>query len=147
MTLRLHRYELPARFLEQFRPVKAHSREKGLPGFLFDAYGLRFYRHLTTAGEVPAEAVWSVTRKPGGLTLTHGFIEHAAGYVIAQALPAAGHSDSYLLPVRLGYRAKVAVQALQQLRGDLMRAATLNATDALAVIDRRIDAYHHPKTA
>jgi hypothetical protein len=122
--------------------VKTQPKERGLPAYLFDAYGLRFYRHMTTAGEVPAEAVWSVIRRPDGLALTLGLTEEAAGYVVAQQMPKPADAMVYPLPVRLGYRAKVAIQALQRLRSEIANATT--AADAIAVIDRRINALCHP---
>jgi hypothetical protein len=145
MTRRLHQYELPARFIERFRPVKTQPRDKGLAVYLFDAYGLTFYRHMTTAGAIPDAAIWSVIPPEGrgGLQLAHGQRDTALGYVIAQAVPEGGDPASYPLPVRLGYRAKVAVQALHRLRDELARSQQ-TAAEVLALIDRRIDAYHHP---
>lgn len=143
----LHQYELPARFLERFRPVRSQPRDKGLAAYLFDAYGLKFYRHMTTAAVLPEAAVWSVIRPEGkaGLQLVHGLVYDAIGYVIAQRCPAESDPDTYPLPVRLGYRAKVSVQALQRLRHDL--GGLPDAAQVLALIDRRIDAYHYPQTA
>lgn len=148
MTRRLHQYELPVRFIERFRPVKTQPREKGLPLYLFDAYGLSFYRHMTTAAAIPDAAIWSVIRSQGnaGLQLAHGFTDHALGYVIAQCCPASGDPDTCPLPVRLGYRARVSVQALHRLREDLTRSHQTTAADVLALIDQRIDAYYHPAT-
>jgi hypothetical protein len=144
MTPRLDRRELPARFLERFRPVKADGRQKGLAAYLFDANGLAFYRQMTTAAALPDGAVWSVVRPPeGALQLAHGQDAAALGYVVAQAVPGDGDAITYPLPLRLSYRAKVAVQALRQLRGDLTRSdGQDHAADILAVIDRRIAAYH-----
>lgn len=146
MTRRLHQHELPARFLERFRPVKTQPREKGLTAYLFDAYGLRFYRHMATAA-VPDAALWSVIRPVGnaGLQLVHGFIDNALGYVVAQAVRAGDDPATYALPVRLSYRAKVAVQALQRLRRDL--DGLPDAAQVVAIIDLRIHAYCHPATA
>jgi hypothetical protein len=146
MTPRLDRHELPARFLERFRPVKADARQKGLAAYLFDAYGLAFYRQMTTAAALPEGAVWSVIREEGGaLQLVHGEDADALGYAVAQVVPGEDDRHSYPLPRRLGYRAKVAVQALQRLRVDLAHSHA--AADILALIDRRIDAYSHPATA
>jgi hypothetical protein len=139
---RLDRYELPTRFLERFRPVKTQGREKGLPAYLFDAYGLTFYRQGATAGAIPAEAIWSLIRTDAGLRLVHGMLHDATAYVIAQSCPADGDPAAYALPVRLGYRAKVAVQALQRLRQDIDDLP--DAAQLVALIDRRIDAYHYP---
>jgi hypothetical protein len=146
MTRRLHQYELPARFLERYRPVKAHPHEKGLPTYLFDAYGLSFYQTMTTAAVIPAEAVWSVARQEGrgGLRLAPGYAAAAIGYVLAQRCPADDAPEAYPLPVLLGYRARVSVQALQRLRHDLAQADGLAAAQVLTLIDRRIDAYCHP---
>jgi hypothetical protein len=145
MTRRLQQYELPDRFLERFQPVKIMPREKGLPIYLFDAYGLSFYRHMTTAAAIPPEAIWSVIHPEGssGLRLAHGFTDDAIGYVIAQRCPTLGDLDAYPLPVRLGYRAKVSVQTLQRLRHDLAQANGLAAAEVLTLIDLRINAYHH----
>lgn len=145
MTRSLHQYELAARFLERFRPVKAQPREKGLTAFLFDAYGLRFYRQMATATTLPEGAVWSVIRLDGELQLTHGLAYDTLGYVIAQAVPSDDDEHCYPLPRRLGYRAKVAVQALQRLRHEL--DSLPNAAQVVALIDQRIHAYHHPATA
>ena len=147
MICALHRYELPRLFIERFRPVKIHPREKGLPQYLFDAYGLRFYRHMPTAGIVPAEAVWSVTLLEGhsGLGIVHGLVEDVAGYVVAQTFPRKDDPHCYPLPIRLGYRARISVQALQRLRDDLAQSPILpNADDVIALIEQRIDAYRHP---
>ena len=146
MTRRLHQYELPACFIERFRPVKTQPREKGLPVYLFDAYGLTFYCRTATAGAIPPEAVWSVTRPDAGagLQLVHGLVNDAIGYVVAQACPADGDPDTYPLPVRLGYRAKVSVQALQRLRRDL--DGLPDAAQVVALIDQKIHAYHHTAT-
>ena len=143
MTRHIDRYDLPAAFRDRFRPVKSQPKEKGLAAWLFDAYGLDFYRRLTVAGAIPDAAVWSVARPEGrgGLQLVHGQAADALGYVVAQALPQDGDPASYPLPVALGYRARIAVQALQRLREDLAQAA---AAEALAIIDRRIDAYRYP---
>jgi hypothetical protein len=148
MMLRLHRYELPARFLDRFRPVKAHPREKGLAAYVFDAYGLRFYQAMPTAGALPAGAVWSVIADGQGvLRLTHGVSDDALGYAVAQRLPGEEDVRSYPLALRLGTRAKVAVQVLQRLRSDLAHSQALaDADPILALIDQRIDAYHHPAT-
>jgi len=145
MTRSLHQYELPARFLERYRPVKAHPHEKGLPAWLFDAYGLSFYQTMTTAAAIPAEAVWSVTGQEGrgGLHLAPGVADDAIGYVLAQRCPAEDAPEAYPLPVRLGYRARVSVQALQRLRHDIAQADGI-AAEVLTLIDRRINAYHHP---
>ena len=62
--LRLN-YELPANFIQRFRPVKAHAKEKGLQLYLFDLYGLRFYQRMATAGPLPDDAIWSVINPEG----------------------------------------------------------------------------------
>lgn len=144
MTRPLHQYELPARFLERFRPVKTQPRDKGLAAYLFDAYGLTFYRHMTTAATLPEAAIWSVIHPKGkaGLQLVHGQAGDAFGYVVAQAVPGDDDEQCYPLPRRLGYRAKVAVQALQRLRHDLDHLP--DAAQAVTLIDQRIHAYHHP---
>ncbi len=143
--LRLN-YELPANFIQRFRPVKAHAKEKGLQLYLFDLYGLRFYQRMATAGPLPDDAIWSVINPEGAeLRLSQGFWEEAVGYVVAQRLPAPDDLHSFPLPIRLGYRAKVAVQALQRLREDLTRCDPLPNSDLLlALIDQRIDVYFHP---
>jgi hypothetical protein len=144
MTHSLHRYECPACFLERFQPVKAYPGEKGLPAYLFDAYGLAFYQQLSTAA-VPAAAVWSVSHQGDDLLLTHGYSVEAMAFIVAQRLPAIGEATAYSLPLRLGYRAKVAVQALQQLKRDLIRSASRDTGEAIALIDRRIERYQYPK--
>lgn len=142
----LARFELPVQFVERYRPVKAQPRERGAPLYLFDDCGLRFYRQMTTAGGVPVDAVWSVIPEGACMQLAHGIVDEALGYVVAQSSPREGDPTSYRLPIRLGYRAKVAVHALQQLRDQFLRSEGLARTaDAIAVIDRQIDAYHYPR--
>ena len=60
MTIQLHRFDLPETFIRTFGPVRVAPSGNGLPAYLFDAYGLRFFRQSVTADPVPSNAVWSV---------------------------------------------------------------------------------------
>ncbi len=138
----LRQFELPGPFARRYRPVRVHTHEKGLAAFVLDEYGLRFFRIMATATQVPPEAVWSVTRQDAGslaLQIESGRRPDACGYLVCE-VPHAADAAAYPVSPQLSYRAKVTIAALQSLLADLSDdPAGIVAAEVIGFIERRID--------
>ena len=138
----LRHYELPSRFAQRYRPVRVHAHEKGLAAFALDEYGLRFFRIMATASPVPAQAIWSIVRDPTDrsvMQLVAGRHEDTLGYVVCEVPHTAADPETYPVPRRLTYRAKVTIATLQALLHDLADDPAASAADVIGFIERRID--------
>jgi hypothetical protein len=135
-------YELPSRFAQRYRPVRAHAHEKGLAAFALDEYGLRFFRSMATGNSVPAQAIWSIVRNAAngtGMQLAIGRHDESLGYVVCEFPCDSSDPATYPVPRRLTYRAKVTIATLQALLHDLPNDPAGSAADVIGFIERRID--------
>lgn len=135
--------DLPAPFIRAFRPVIANQKEKGLRRYLFDDYGLEFYRRLVTADKVTPGAIWSVARVPGNNTLRlmagHGL--ESVGFVITEVPCGQKARTIWELPRRLTYRQRVHQHAVKSIIDELLRAPIAVPQELLELLHARMEVF------
>lgn len=136
----LHHFDLPESFIRRYRPVRVTAREKGVSAYLFDEYGLRFYRQSTTAEPVPADAVWSVIADGPTVWLRAGEYRDALSFLISERRADPTGKAEFPLPRRLTYRQRVQCSILESLIRDLAAAPCHVPTEVMALLRERLTA-------
>lgn len=122
MSTPLVQYDLPESYIRKFQPVRVSSRDKGLPAYLFDSYGLQFFRKSATADQVPCDAVWSIICQGPSMLLRAGEYAEALGFIISQRPCGPSDQADVLLLRRLSYRQRLQRSILESLIKDLATA-------------------------
>lgn len=138
----IHRSDLPEPFIRRFRPVLADERERGLPRYLFDRYGLDFFRRMTTGEPVVPQAVWSVmppAAQKAPLELRAGELPGAVSYVITEIACDGDSPAVWTLPRRLTLRQRIRRRVLHELLEELRGAAFAVPMDVIRLIEARLE--------
>jgi hypothetical protein len=135
--LSLSKSTLPDDFIRRFRPVAAKPFEKALSRYLFDSYGVRFFRAMTTGDPLSKDMLWSVVEATTvrSLEVVHGEQMGAVGYVIAQVAPSLESPTAWTLPRMLTYRERTRRTLARELLEALLDAPVQIPDEALRLIE------------